>query len=352
MRIRTVAFWFILGAIFLACSATQTAPEAADAALRGSTISFHARGLDEDVQFIRSGIRKYVHRANGTLQSIAAFRAEERTALQTRFGALDPNLAKVLHTTPNDRRVLVSVWYDLTPPSTIATGSKGVLAPPSKSAAVVAKLTAAGGIDIKVSHGMPLVYARLTPRAIESIARENGVIFVTSAEAEQPQNHAGAPAYMIPPLIDTGFNATGYYGDGQKLGLIESAGCRLFSEHDSFNGSGHNSTFVYQTAIHSCTSDNDCVRCGGGTGTSHDFCIGGSCVVNHASIVAGMVSGSRAGTAYGAAGVNFYYPNQGEIDLSSGLSYPQVQCYPPGEDNAFDWLRQQGVHITNSSYGC
>lgn len=196
---------------------------------------------------------------------------------------------------------------------------------------------------------MPIVFARMDARSLRLLAKDNPVTFVDLADGV-PATRYSATDYASGSHESTFYNANGSYADRENIGMLEDAQCRLYEEHDSFNGSGHPTAFQYMDSIHTCTTDSQCGVCNGEGGTN-GVCRSGTCVLIHGSQVGGMISSSRSGTAYGAAGATLWLANKGQYKFG-GPVYPVVECYPPAEEDAYSWFTDNAVHLTNESFGC
>ena len=377
--IRATAVTAALGGIgAVACSVTDPTEHGGSitSAVTTSTSRFY-EGVGETVTLLRrsaSDPMPYkVQRKNGTFQRYSDFLETERVAYRVRFGALTPRVRTLVAGLRPDQRIPVAIYFELDTPwsllepglrskvATVRDGARTTLRSAIvRSGATLTSSLSTAGIPIRrVMETVPVAYAELTAAQINALAKNPAVATVRSNERGFGRRHynqrdlVGTPNTASYVATDSEFNALGFFARGQKVGIVESAECRLFSEHDAFQFSGAPSSpkVMYEVSPRSCTVDGDCGVCDGiEPAAGNHRCVSGQCVVGHASSVASVVSASNDGVRNAAAEAQLFYPNRGH--QGPGDPYPNVFCSDEGTADAYEWMVNQGVRVANESYGC
>jgi hypothetical protein len=327
-----------------------------------------AEGFAEHVTFV-TDVDKYVVRANGVVQSVAEFQANEDLAIRARFGALSPDLYQLANSqqTPPDIRVPVAIWYeepvnwtDLTPrlassnPTTQTAAQNDLRAAiATRSAALAPMLGAAGLVDVVSADTLPLISGNATPAAIRALASRPELKSVELAAPKaiallEPSN-ATTDAH-----IDSIFNAPplSLFGDGLAIGNFGelNPSCMMYQDHRRFEFANvvHNTlSFVAR-----CGDDRDCcVPCDIGcppTGDPPVSCVkiaalGGTkrCVVKHTTATSSGVSAAVDGAPYSAAKAKLLEYND-----------QQTNCVPRFTELAYGWFRTNGASTAWESFVC
>ncbi len=177
--------------------------------------------------------------------------------------------------------------------------------------------------QVVAARSMPAVFAEVTVAQAVELSRHPAVARLLSGATSKPVELGppGTPGNSITvPKVDDVLNQSGYLGAEQKIGLIEDARCRLFSEHDTFN-----STQIVEedlSSIYECQKHSFCAsRCGG-----ESKCVNSGstrhCVDDHVSRIASEVAQSIPAGLYGAPHAEIYHPNLGDGT--------DIQCLPIG----------------------
>lgn len=321
---------------------TVDVPE--DRAVRVESFTRHLPGLDVDAEYTTTfdpdhGGSKFVRLDGGAPMSPSLVRSLERSAWQTRFGALSPAMAGRAQRASAAELlpVAVAVRTSRTPPGrgTAAADRDAFRADVAQRTGI---LTGLGLVDARASGVMPVIYGSATPAALQRIARHPDVRAVMSNEVGRGTLHA-APNPVAFLGIDTGLNASGIYGSGHRIGFIEVPRCGIYSAHERF---AFNGWISHQYEPDVCGDVNDCLDCQGvlssSTWSSNVECIdldrgagGDQCAWRHVSQAASCTAASDSSPAlWGAAQAELFYANEGVVP--SGATRPQTMCNAQGID--------------------
>lgn len=376
-RLRSLTLLPILAiGLAAACGGDNREPlvNQSTAALVSEKISYY-EGVDEKVvllrRFANDPMPSRVRRADGTTQRYADFLRSERKAYRQRFGALSPEIRKHIEAAGVSDKIPVAIYFNLDVPyGELERGLRSTSAAIRSSARdslrqaiadsgrSLSNALASNDIAIRrVLQTEPVAYAELTREQVKSLSRNPKISTIRPNVAVMPTRHSynlsGTPNTVSYVGTETEFNTLGYYARGQRVGIVESAQCRLYSEHDSmqFAGAPSGPKVVYEDTIKSCTTDSDCTVCDGyQVSASNHKCVSSQCVVDHASSVASVVTASNDGTRHGAAEARLYYANKGH--QGSGDSYPHVFCSDEGMADAYQWFVDNEVTTVNESFEC
>jgi hypothetical protein len=340
-----------------------------------TTEARYYEGVDETVTLVRPSASApaptRVLRKNGTSQSFFDFLLEERRAVRARFGALDRRVRDRMAVAAPGKLVPVAIFLEpLAASSPVhaqlaskvrATRAQGQAALKAASAAAVAQqrpVLESLGVQVRaVGRSMPILFGSASPAVLGAIAKRAEIGTIRLDVPGTPTRHfayTGVPNSTSYVRSDLSFNSYGYYARNQRVGVIESADCRLYDEHEAFGWAGAPSPthVVTDVPASSCSDDKDCDHCAGldPPATSGDRCINGTCVVNHASSVAGVVTSANDGNRYGASEAQVWFANRGRPDAR--VPWPVVLCNYDAIENAYGWLRDGGVTTTVEAFGC
>ncbi len=357
-------------AVEVACSAPSDAPPPPPPSPSSASAPLdltarrveHLRALDEDITVVKTTSGAYAVRADGRRQGLLDVRSEERLARLARWGAVDPDFDAALRAAPQAELQPFAAHFD--PGVDWRQVTPALLRPADRAAAqatlqvaiadagkrLATELAARGATAVMVRETMPIVFGRARPAAILALARHAGITLITSNAAGAPVLHAGAPNTITDPQIDTGMNALGLFGSGQRIGFLEEARCGLYDPHEAFADNG---SVTYQVEPMDCTKDSDCTDCDLGGGAK---CVALGrpghalqCVAVHASQTASCAAASQGGTGHGASKAALFHPNAGG---ASPIGFPSVACSASGTVDAYDWLIKNDVTTANESWGC
>ncbi len=210
-----------------------------------------------------------------------------------------------------------------------------------------AHLLGKGLQELRTVPGIPAVFGKATPGTIATISEDPKVQLVMGVNLGKTRKEA-----IVDPIvkmnIKTVFNDQTFYGSGRKIGVVESASnYAIFDRHQAFHMGGATSNIIYSnpSGIPTCTDD---VFCGG---TIPARCDEGKCRDMHASRVASVISafGSNGSTAqgYSASQAQIYFPNSAQGGINAN-----VTCDAANIANAYSWLQQNSVTVSNESFNC
>ena len=323
--------------------------------------SVYLAGLDERVEIVKGPDRAIGIRADGRRMGLAALRAADRAAHRSRYGPIAIGFRAHLATVAPQEEIAAAVyfqpdadWDRLTQELHAEDGATVAAARAELSAAIVRdaeeiaetlmrrrlRVTGAG-------KWMPVVFVRGTPAELLDLPDEARIKLVTGTEMLVSEHRCnGGPDKVTEGCdvdlnvfhrIDAAFNAAGFFGKGERIGMLEDVGnCGLKKQHEAFEHTG---------------------------GIFYSNPLPNPCISEHGTWVASVLSGSNDGVRCGAAEVEIYYANSGLPQY-----FPHVQetlttsIYNTAATlNAYEWFSGIGMpgdsddrplSAVNESYGC
>lgn len=325
--------------------------------------------LEEEVTITKSPAGRFARRSDGTVVAWQELQQLERERHRARFGPMSRSLYESLQAeaastaTREPRSVGVYFqpevdWARIEPAlSSRDTAVQGAAlaeleAATERGARELADRLRTLGLEPSfVGRTMPAVHVRGSAEALLRLREVDGIRIaleqaVFGAERRcnggaSKSNGNTPPNCHIDPVevheIDDTFNASGFYGAKQRVGIVEvdDGDCVLGSAHEAFD---------FTSGFHYSASPS------------------GSCITTHGTQVASVISGSVDGTRCGASDVEFYYANDG-----SPMSFPSgtvdtVGCNPDAIVKAYQWFAAVGdygdpfddptIAVVNESFGC
>lgn len=245
--------------------------------------------------------RKFVRIDGGEPLAPGRVAELERNARWSRWGGIEPHLASLLSSLSPEEQVSVAV---------VVRGSTVVQVPRAtrsleEEAALgeaAQQLLMNGLVRPRVSPRMPVIYGTARVEDVRRIGRLASVLAVLSNSPGTPRI-AAAPNAISFLQIDTGANASGFYGAGQQIGFIETPSCGMYDPHERFAST----TITYHYEPDQCDEAVDCEGlCRGGIENplvifGHTRCedlsrgFGSQCVWQHVAQAASSAVAARGG---------------------------------------------------------
>ncbi|MEM9697048.1 MAG: S8 family serine peptidase, partial [Myxococcota bacterium] len=225
---------------------------------------------------------------------------------------------------------------------------------------------AARGIAFRVGALSHFVFAYVTRAQLSSLSHSPGVSRIVAAEEGDGDRREFSPpdtpgnsltsAEIVTTYNMVGLNGGpplgGVPGGAQRIGIVENAGCRLFSEHEAFTGISI--TEESTTGLEDCQTDLGCRDQCSGPGNPNASCIQGFCVDSHASYLLSAMAhvlenGAGDPQGYGAHEAQFFHPTIGAPD---SFGVPRIICNDQGWLAAYEYLADSGVTTVAESVAC
>jgi hypothetical protein len=304
-------------------------------------------GLEETVTLVKSPETTYAIRADGRIESIEAVLASDRAAWIGRHGKMPaPTVARLAQVAEGEVVPLAIVfdggldWHahgtrlrskDHLERSRARTDIEAAI---RKSAALAHPEWKAAGFTItESSEQLPIVYGRATASDAKKLARLPSVAWVLSDERVATKL-LSAPNAISDPQTDTTFNAQGFFGDGQNVGVFEASSCGIYDKHEAFSNAAG---IIYSSAVPSCMADSECVAICGDLGA----CVDGRCIETHQSSVTSCMVATKSGQRWGAANAQIF-----------DFNAQQTSCVTGGVDHGYNWFDKNDVTTVPESWFC